>query len=54
MTFAQGDGGCVRALNLLETAERPTPHAGNKNGDKKTNVAVTYVVEKVKPLASSA
>jgi len=31
-----------------------TPHAGNKNGNKKTKVAVTYVVEKGKPLASPA
>ena len=31
-----------------------TPHAGSKNGDKKTRIAVTYVVEKGKPLASPA
>jgi quercetin dioxygenase-like cupin family protein len=31
-----------------------TPHAGGKNGDKKTRVASTYVVEKGKPLASPA
>jgi quercetin dioxygenase-like cupin family protein len=31
-----------------------TPHAGGKNGDKKTRVAITYVVEKDKPLASPA
>jgi len=31
-----------------------TPHAGGKNGDAKTRVAVTYVVEKGKPLASPA
>src|SRR5271166_540695 len=31
-----------------------TPHAGGKNGDKKTRVATTYVVEKGKPLASPA
>jgi quercetin dioxygenase-like cupin family protein len=31
-----------------------TPHAGGKNGDKKTRVAITYVVEKGKPLASPA
>jgi quercetin dioxygenase-like cupin family protein len=31
-----------------------TPHAGGKNGDKKTKLAVTYVVEKGKPLASPA
>jgi quercetin dioxygenase-like cupin family protein len=31
-----------------------TPHAGGKNGDKKTRLAITYVVEKGKPLASPA
>jgi quercetin dioxygenase-like cupin family protein len=32
-----------------------TPHAGGKNGDKKkTKIAITYVVEKGKPLASPA
>jgi len=31
-----------------------TPHAGNKNGNEKTKVAVTYVVKKGKPLASPA
>jgi quercetin dioxygenase-like cupin family protein len=31
-----------------------TPHAGSKNGDQKTRVAITYVVEKGKPLASPA
>jgi quercetin dioxygenase-like cupin family protein len=31
-----------------------TPHAGGKNGDKKTRIALTYVVEKGKPLASPA
>ncbi len=31
-----------------------TPHAGGKNGDKKTRVTSTYVVEKGKPLASPA
>ena len=31
-----------------------TPHAGGKNGDKKTRVASTYVVEKGKPRASPA
>jgi quercetin dioxygenase-like cupin family protein len=31
-----------------------TPHAGGKNGDKKTKLASTYVVEKGKPLASPA
>jgi quercetin dioxygenase-like cupin family protein len=31
-----------------------TPHAGVKNGDKKTRIATTYIVEKGKPLASPA
>jgi quercetin dioxygenase-like cupin family protein len=29
-----------------------TPHAGNKNGEKKTKLAITYVVEKGKPLVT--
>ncbi len=31
-----------------------TPHAGGKNGDKKTKIAITYVLEKGKPIASPA
>jgi quercetin dioxygenase-like cupin family protein len=31
-----------------------TPHAGGKNGDRKTRIMSTYVVEKGKPLASPA
>ncbi len=31
-----------------------TPHAGNKNGDVKTRILSTYIVEKGKPLASPA
>jgi hypothetical protein len=31
-----------------------TPHAGTPNGDKKSKIAITYVVEKGKPLASPA
>src|ERR1700682_2384518 len=31
-----------------------TPHAGGKNGDKKTKIASTYVVEEGKPLAPPA
>jgi quercetin dioxygenase-like cupin family protein len=31
-----------------------TPHAGGKPGDKKTRIAITYVVEKNKPLVSPA
>ena len=29
-----------------------TPHGGGKNGDKKTRITSTYIVEKGKPLAS--
>lgn len=29
-----------------------TPHAGGKNGDQKTRLAITYVVEKGKPLVT--
>lgn len=31
-----------------------TPHAGGKPGDTKSRIAITYVVEKGKPLASPA
>jgi quercetin dioxygenase-like cupin family protein len=31
-----------------------TPHAGGKNGDSKTRIVSTYIVEKGKPLASPA
>jgi quercetin dioxygenase-like cupin family protein len=31
-----------------------TPHAGGKNGDAKTKILSTYIVEKGKPLASPA
>jgi quercetin dioxygenase-like cupin family protein len=31
-----------------------TPHAGGKPGDKRSRIAITYVVEKGKPLASPA
>jgi quercetin dioxygenase-like cupin family protein len=31
-----------------------TPHAGGKNGDVKTKILSTYIVEKGKPLASPA
>jgi quercetin dioxygenase-like cupin family protein len=44
-TLKPGDG-------LQVPAE--TPHAGGKNGDKMTRIAITYVVEKGKPLASPA
>jgi quercetin dioxygenase-like cupin family protein len=44
-TLKPGDGFQVPA---------ETPHAGGKNGDKKIRIAITYVVEKDKPLASPA
>ena len=31
-----------------------TPHAGGKNGDKKSRLLVTYILEKGKPIASPA
>jgi hypothetical protein len=34
--------------------DRRQSHAGGKNGDHKTKIASTYVVEKGKPLASPA
>jgi quercetin dioxygenase-like cupin family protein len=43
--YKPGDGFVVPAA---------TPHAGSKNGDHKTRIASTYVVEKGKPLASPA
>jgi quercetin dioxygenase-like cupin family protein len=43
--YKPGDGFVVPA---------ETPHAGNKNGDVKTRVLSTYIVEKGKPLASPA
>jgi quercetin dioxygenase-like cupin family protein len=43
--YKPGDGFVVPAA---------TPHAGSKNGDQKTRIASTYVVEKGKPLASPA
>ncbi len=45
LTLKPGDGFQVPA---------GTPHAGGKPGDKKTKLAITYVVEKGKPLASPA
>ena len=46
----------TRTLKPGEAFQVPpeTPHAGGKNGDKTTRVAVTFVVEKGKPLASPA
>ena len=49
------DGVGTRTLNAGDGFQVPTrvPH-GAKNGDKPTILAVTYVVEKGKPLASPA
>jgi len=46
----------TRALKPGDGFQIPveTPHAGAKNGDAKTVVVSTYVVEKGKPLASPA
>ena len=50
------DGQPTRALKPGDAFLVPagTPHAGGKSGDKKTRIALTYVVEKDKPLASPA
>jgi len=44
----------TRTLKPADGYEVPpeTPHAGVKNGDKKTRLAITYVVEKGKPLVT--
>jgi quercetin dioxygenase-like cupin family protein len=49
------DGEGTRSYNAGDAFQVPTqrPHSG-KNGDKTTVVAVTYVVEKGKPLVSPA
>ena len=49
------DGEGTRTFDAGDGFQVPTrvPHGG-KNGDKPTNLAVTYVVEKGKPLASPA
>jgi quercetin dioxygenase-like cupin family protein len=46
----------TRTLKVGDGFQVPpeTPHAGGKNGDKKARIAITYVVEKGKPLASLA
>jgi quercetin dioxygenase-like cupin family protein len=46
----------TRTLKAGDAFQIPaeTPHAGGKPGDAKTRVLITYVVEKGKPLASSA
>ena len=50
------EGQPTRTLKPRDGFQVPpeTPHAGSKNGDKKTRIAVTHVVEKSKPLASPA
>jgi quercetin dioxygenase-like cupin family protein len=50
------DGQSTRTLKPGDVFQVPagTPHAGGKPGDKKTRIAITYVVEKGKPLASPA
>jgi len=50
------EGQPTRTLKAGDAFQVPprTPHAGTRNGDKKTKVISTYVVEKDKPLASPA
>jgi quercetin dioxygenase-like cupin family protein len=50
------EGQPTRTLKAGDGFQVPpeTPHAGAKNGDKKTRIAITYVVEKGTPLASPA
>jgi quercetin dioxygenase-like cupin family protein len=50
------EGQPTRTLKVGDGFQVPpeTPHAGGKNGDQKTRIAITYVVEKGKPLASPA
>ena len=50
------DGQPTRMLKPGDGVQVPpgTPHAGGKPSDKKTRLAITYVVEKGKPLASPA
>jgi quercetin dioxygenase-like cupin family protein len=50
------EGQPVRSLKPGDGFQVPalTPHAGAKNGDQKTKIVSTYVVEKGKPLASPA
>jgi quercetin dioxygenase-like cupin family protein len=49
------DGQGARTFKVGDGFQVPTrvPHSG-KNGDKRTTLAITYVVEKGKPLASPA
>jgi quercetin dioxygenase-like cupin family protein len=50
------EGQATKALKPGDAFQVPpgTPHAGGKPSDKKTRIAITYVVEKGKPLASPA
>jgi quercetin dioxygenase-like cupin family protein len=50
------DGQPTKALKPGDAFQVPTgtPHAGGRPSDKKTRIAITYVVEKGKPLASPA
>jgi quercetin dioxygenase-like cupin family protein len=50
------EGQPTRMLKAGDSFQVPahTPHAGAKNGDNKTRITSTYVVEKGKPLASPA
>ena len=50
------EGMPTRALKPGDGFQVPVgrPHAGDKNGDQKTVITSTYVVEKDKPLASPA
>jgi quercetin dioxygenase-like cupin family protein len=45
----------TRTLKLGDgfTVPPETPHAGAKNGDKTTKLAITYIVEKGKPCIAS-
>jgi quercetin dioxygenase-like cupin family protein len=50
------DGQPTKALKPGDAFQVPTgtPHAGGRPSDRKTRIAITYVVEKGKPLASPA
>ena len=50
------EGQPIRTLKPGDSVVIPpnTPHAGGKNGDSKSRVLATYIVEKGKPLASPA
>jgi quercetin dioxygenase-like cupin family protein len=50
------EGQPTRTMKAGEGFQVPvaTPHAGSKNGDTKTVIVSTYIVEKGKPLATPA